>query len=191
MGDFQGHPFRGNQYEAGQKYHQAVPEITHLPPALIRKQHDDREVSRVTDEVARSIEQSAKRGTLPPVDVTVFASGEVIVSGGHHRLAAAKQLGFVLPVNVQAVNARGEKINELIQASRQAGGVPEGVTFSRGDYKVREDKGQYKNTSGMRAEEQRARASDRAEMADWIKRGYPQADASDELKRRERARRDR
>jgi hypothetical protein len=124
MGDFSGHPFRGNQYSAGQKYYQIVPEITHLPADMIRKQHDDdREVASVSDLVARSIEASAKAGTLPPIDISVFASGEVIVSDGHHRLAAAKQRGFVLPVRVNAVNARGEKINDLIRASKKSAPV--------------------------------------------------------------------
>ena len=111
------------KYQPGQKYHGPIPEIRLLPiSAIYRQEMDFRpEVTAVSDEVAKSMDFSQ------PVDATAFRFGPnnddqqpiVTLTDGHHRIAAAIQTGRAyLPVNVKAINAKGEKLNALIEMSR-------------------------------------------------------------------------
>jgi hypothetical protein len=131
---------RRNPYEVGKKYSGAVPEVRYLPVSVIyRREYDFKpEALAVSDTVARSMDYSV------PVDVTAFrfsdggiaptvpprrfrpededddTSPMVLLEDGHHRLAAAVQTGRAwLPVNLRAVNAKGEKLNALIALSQQ------------------------------------------------------------------------
>jgi hypothetical protein len=53
-----------------------------------------------------------------PIQVSVFADGELRIVDGHHRVAAAKKLGIQsLPVELQAINAKGATLNKLAQES--------------------------------------------------------------------------
>jgi hypothetical protein len=53
-----------------------------------------------------------------PIQVSVFSDGEMRIVDGHHRVAAAKKLGMTsLPVELQAINARGKTLNKLTQES--------------------------------------------------------------------------
>lgn len=105
-------------YNAGEKYHQKVPEITRISPANLRRMNSD-EVAEVSPEVA------AKMDFSEPIEVTVFADGEMRITDGHHRVAAAKQLGLPsLPVRVQATNAKGETLQRLIADSAQLKPTP-------------------------------------------------------------------
>ena len=110
------------KYLPGQKYCGRIPEIKYLPVSAIERQHMDfrPEVMTVSDEVARNMDYSE------PVDVTAYHHSQrndtyepkVTLTDGHHRTAAALQTGREwLPVNVKAINARGEKINALIALS--------------------------------------------------------------------------
>jgi hypothetical protein len=68
------------------------------------------EVADVSDEVA------AKMDFSEPIKVSVFADGELRIVDGHHRVAAAKKLGIQsLPVELQAINAKGSTLNKLAQ----------------------------------------------------------------------------
>lgn len=115
-GDTDAHPGAcapGGGFESGKKYHQRVAEISRLPPALL-KRRDAFEVADVSDDVARGMNFSE------PVEVSVFSDGVVKINDGHHRVAAAKRLGLSsIPVVVQAINAKGERLNELVDLSRR------------------------------------------------------------------------
>ena len=107
-----------HKYEAGKKYHQPISEITHLPPGLL-KPMDSGEVGEVSDEVAAGMKFDE------PVDVSLFASGELRVVDGHHRVAAAVKRGMPsIRVNVQAINAKGGDIQRLIDQSQGFGEKP-------------------------------------------------------------------
>jgi len=80
------------------------------------------EVLTVSDEIANNMNFSE------PVEVTAFRYGKnnddvspvVLLKDGHHRVAAAIQTKRpYLPVEVTARNCKGEKINALIQLSKQ------------------------------------------------------------------------
>ncbi|HEY5798629.1 MAG TPA: hypothetical protein VIT92_00335, partial [Burkholderiaceae bacterium] len=99
------------KYAVGTKYHQKVPEVRRIKVANL-KAMNALEVSDVSEEVAAGMDFSE------PIEVSVFADGEMRIVDGHHRVAAARKRGVErLPVNLQAINARGEKINELISDS--------------------------------------------------------------------------
>ena len=103
------------QYKPGEKYHQIIPEISSIDPQALLPM-DSGEVSSVSDDVAQGMDFSE------PVEVSVFADGEIRISDGHHRVAAAKQLGMSsIPVVVQAINAKGERINDLIAKQKNTG----------------------------------------------------------------------
>lgn len=106
-------------YVAGQKYHQPIPEITHLPPDLLMPR-DSGEVSKVSDQTASEMKFDE------PVKVSLFSDGTLQVQDGHHRVAAAKQLGREgIPVEIQGINARGERINELLATSKELAARPQ------------------------------------------------------------------
>lgn len=111
-------------YAPGEKHHGPVPEIRYLPVSAIERQEMDfrPEVMTVSDDIAKNMDYSE------PVEVTAFRYGKgnddslpvVTLRDGHHRVAAAIQTGrSYLPVEVRAINAKGEKLNALIEMSRQ------------------------------------------------------------------------
>lgn len=101
------------EYENDLKYHKHIPEIKFIDPALIKRMNS-LEVDSVSNEIAEKMKFDE------PIEVSLFSDGEMRLSDGHHRLAAAKQLGMqAIPVNLQAINAKGFKINELIKFSRK------------------------------------------------------------------------
>jgi len=96
-------------YEDNVKYHQVIPEIKFMNPQIIKRLNSS-EVGSVPDDVAASMDFSE------PIDVSIYRDGEIICQNGHHRLAAAKQRGMkLINVKVQAINAYGKMINELIR----------------------------------------------------------------------------
>ncbi|MCA8228231.1 hypothetical protein [Burkholderia vietnamiensis] len=110
-------------YEPGKKYSGRIPEIKYLPVSAIERQEMDfrPEVMVVSEEVAANMDYSQ------PVEVTAFRFGKanddtlpvVTLRDGHHRTAAAIQTGReYLPVEVRAINAKGEKLAELIAMSQ-------------------------------------------------------------------------
>ncbi|ARL04372.1 hypothetical protein BOC44_21655 (plasmid) [Burkholderia pseudomallei] len=110
-------------YESGKKYSGRIPEIKYLPVRAIERQEMDfrPEVMVVSEEVAAHMDYSQ------PVEVTAFRYGKanddtlpvVTLQDGHHRTAAAIQTGReYLPVEVRAINAKGEKLAALIAMSR-------------------------------------------------------------------------
>jgi hypothetical protein len=113
----------GLMYEPGQKYNGPIPEIKYLLVRAIHRQEMDfrPEVMTVSDAVANSMDFSE------PVEVTAFRFGpanrdtlpEVTLCEGHHRMAAAIQIGRPhIQVEVKAINAMGEKLNALIAMSQ-------------------------------------------------------------------------
>ncbi len=106
-------------YERGVKYHTPIPEVTQISPRSL-KAMNMYEVRAVSPEVAAGMDFSE------PIDVSVFADGELRIVDGHHRVAAALQSGVEsLPVRLQAINAKGETINSLIDESRQYASTPQ------------------------------------------------------------------
>lgn len=96
-------------FEDTTKYHQKVPEIKSINVAKLKRMNAG-EVADVSDEVA------AKMDFSEPIKVSVFADGELRIVDGHHRVAAAKKLGIKsLPVELQAINAKGSTLNKLAQ----------------------------------------------------------------------------
>lgn len=101
------------KYEDRKTYHSKIDDVTAVNPKQIRRGSEEGlEVSRVSKEVAESMDFSQ------PIEVSLFSDGELKVSDGNHRLAAAKQLGMrSIPVKLQAINAKGADINSLISSS--------------------------------------------------------------------------
>lgn len=98
-----------NIFEDATKYHQKVPEIKSINVDKLKRMNAG-EVADVSDEVA------AKMDFSKPIQVSVFADGELRIVDGHHRVAAAKKLGIKsLPVELQAINAKGSTLNKLAQ----------------------------------------------------------------------------
>jgi hypothetical protein len=98
-----------NIFEDAIKYHQKVPEIRTINVNNLKRMNSG-EVADVSDEVA------AKMDFSKPIQVSVFADGELRIVDGHHRVAAAKKLGIQsLPVELQAINAKGATLNKLAQ----------------------------------------------------------------------------
>jgi hypothetical protein len=96
-------------FEASNKYHQKVPEVTNINVANLKRMNSG-EVADVSDEVAARMDFSQ------PIKVSVFADGEMRIVDGHHRVAAAKKLGIdSLPVELQAINAKGDVLNNLVK----------------------------------------------------------------------------
>jgi ParB-like chromosome segregation protein Spo0J len=96
-------------FEDATKYHQKVPEIKTINVNNLKRMNSG-EVSDVSDEVA------AKMDFSKPIQVSVFSDGELRIVDGHHRVAAAKKLGIQsLPVELQAINAKGATLNKLAQ----------------------------------------------------------------------------
>jgi hypothetical protein len=96
-------------FEDATKYHQKVPEIKSINVDKLKRMNAG-EVADVSDEVA------AKMDFSEPIKVSVFADGELRIVDGHHRVAAAKKLGIKsLPVELQAINAKGATLNKLAQ----------------------------------------------------------------------------
>jgi len=99
-----------------EKYNGHIPHIKYLPTDAIEHSGMAGEVHHVSDNVARNMDFSE------PLETTAFRYGKnndehepsVQLSNGHHRLAAAKQIGVpYLPVTVHARNAKGHKLNAL------------------------------------------------------------------------------
>jgi hypothetical protein len=117
--------FISESYLPGRKYSLSkIPEIKYVPVNIIERPlaQDGREVLTVSDEVAKNMDFSE------PIEVTVFRFGHnndeyspsVSLDDGHHRVAAAIQTNQSwLPAIARARNARGEKINALIELSKQ------------------------------------------------------------------------
>jgi hypothetical protein len=98
-----------NIFEDATKYHQKVPEIKSINVNKLKRMNAG-EVADVSDEVA------AKMDFSKPIQVSVFSDGELRIVDGHHRVAAAKKLGIQsLPVELQAINAKGATLNKLAQ----------------------------------------------------------------------------
>jgi len=98
-----------NIFEDATKYHQKVPEIRTINVNNLKRMNSG-EVADVSDEVAANMDFSK------PIQVSVFADGELRIVDGHHRVAAAKKLGIQsLPVELQAINAKGATLNKLAQ----------------------------------------------------------------------------
>jgi hypothetical protein len=94
-------------FDDATKYHQKVPEIKSINVDKLKRMNSG-EVAEVSDEVA------AKMDFSKPIEVSVFSDGELRIVDGHHRVAAAKKLGITsLPVDLQAINARGTTLNKL------------------------------------------------------------------------------
>lgn len=109
------------KYKPDAKYNQNITEVTYLNPKQLKHTDVDglTEVTSVSDEAARNMQFTE------PVEATVFASGEIKISNGNHRLAAARQLGLDrIPVQLRARNASGKRIQELISESDSIGGAP-------------------------------------------------------------------
>lgn len=117
-------PLNPKIYAVGEKHHGFIPEIKYLPlHAIERKAMDFRpEVLRVSAEVAKNMDFSQ------PIEVTAFRDSQdhddlkpvVLLQDGHHRTAAAIQTNReYLPVEVTAINAKGEKLNSLIALSNE------------------------------------------------------------------------
>lgn len=107
-------------YEPDEKHSGLIPEIKYLPVSMIVKSPNELEVSTVPDDVAQKMDFSE------PIEVIAYryssdhtdTTPQVTVKDGHHRFAAAKQIGREwLPVQVDAINAKGYKLNDLINAS--------------------------------------------------------------------------
>lgn len=108
-----------------EKYNGHIPHIKYLPTDAIEHSGMAGEVRHVSDDVARNMDFSE------PVETTAFRYGRnhdeyepsVVLSNGHHRLAAAKQMGIpYLPVTVHAINAKGHKLNALKSLSDEIEG---------------------------------------------------------------------
>jgi hypothetical protein len=100
-----------NTFDESTKYHQKVPEVKNINIANLKRMNSG-EVADVSDEVA------AKMDFSKPIQVSVFSDGEMRIVDGHHRVAAAKKLGMTsLPVELQAINAKGKTLNKLTQES--------------------------------------------------------------------------
>jgi hypothetical protein len=98
-------------FEDATKYHQKVPEIKSINVDKLKRMNSG-EVADVSDEVAANMDFSK------PIQVSVFSDGELRIVDGHHRVAAAKKLGIKsLPVELQAINAKGATLNKLAQES--------------------------------------------------------------------------
>ena len=113
-----------NIFEDATKYHQKVPEIKSINVDKLKRMNAG-EVADVSDEVA------AKMDFSEPIKVSVFADGELRIVDGHHRVAAAKKLGIQsLPVELQAINAKGATLNKLAQEATypQQAALPTGAT---------------------------------------------------------------
>jgi hypothetical protein len=96
-------------FETSKKYHQKIPEVKNINVANLKRMNSG-EVADVSDEVAANMDFSQ------PIKVSVFADGEMRIVDGHHRVAAAKKLGIEsLPVELQAINAKGETLNKLVK----------------------------------------------------------------------------
>jgi len=107
---------RRDEFEPNQKYNGSIPQIKYLPTHAIDHSGMAGETHRVSDDVARNMDFSE------PVEATAFRYNRnndehdpsVMLSNGHHRLAAAKQTGKPhLPVMLHARNAMGHKLNAL------------------------------------------------------------------------------
>jgi hypothetical protein len=105
-----------SEFDPDQKYNGHISHIKYLPTHAIEHSRMAGEVHFVSDDVARNMDYSE------PVETTAFRYNHnhdehvpsVILSNGHHRLAAAKQMGVpYLPVTVYAQNAKGHKLNAL------------------------------------------------------------------------------
>jgi hypothetical protein len=104
----------GKNYSNEEKYNQIVPEISSVNPNKVSRR-DMYEVAKVSPDVASNMSFEK------PIEVSLFADGTLMLSDGHHRLAAAKQLGMnSIPAVVRSINAKGNHINALI-AEQQPG----------------------------------------------------------------------
>lgn len=95
------------------KFHGIVSRITHLPPTML-KPMNGREVGvgDLDDATAQNMKYDE------PVHVSAFSDGELRISDGHHRVAAAVQTGKPsIRVHFQAINTRAEHLNRLIALS--------------------------------------------------------------------------
>ena len=103
-----------NVYNPNEKYHQIIPEVKTIQIDKLKRMNW-LEVSDVSKEQAEEYKQYLDE----PIEVTLFSDGEMRISNGHHRVSTAKKLGIKeLPVILQAINAKGKHINELIAKSK-------------------------------------------------------------------------
>lgn len=115
-------PVSEAKYTAGEKYHAKIPEVTTIKVAQLKRMNSN-EVATVPDNIAAQMDFSE------PIKVSVFADGEMRIVDGHHRVAAARQRGIEsLPVELQAINAKGEVLQRLISESAPSQKVGAGTT---------------------------------------------------------------
>lgn len=104
----QGLEDKETKYLNNKQYHSEIPEVKNISVKNLKKMHED-EVSVVSKEVAENMNFEE------PIEVSVFKDGELRISDGHHRVAAARMVHKErLPVKLKAINALGEHINKLI-----------------------------------------------------------------------------
>ena len=108
-------------YNSKKMYFQKIPEVKNIDPSKL-KNMDMYEAGGVQSTIKASglsEKDWAKKVDLStPVDVSVFADGDMRIVDGHHRVKAANILGIKsIPVSLQAINAKGDTINKLITYS--------------------------------------------------------------------------
>lgn len=107
--------YKNPNYEGGKKYHQKIDEIEYLDPKLLKRLNMN-EIHE--DALSQDIVNGMKFDE--PIEVSLFADGEIKIIDGHHRVGAAKRLGLnKVKVKVQAVNAKGDNINSMIEESNR------------------------------------------------------------------------
>ena len=148
-------PDVGEPFAPVRQYNQDLPEITSIDISRLRVR-DAGEVRQLTPERV----EEYRKYLNEPIEVSVFKrvegrdSGELMISDGHHRVAAARALGVTrLPARVKAINAFGSQINELLADQRVgasrgqampdvadvSSGLPRRSMESRGGAKIDED----------------------------------------------------
>jgi hypothetical protein len=108
-------------FEHDKKYHQKVPEVSHIDVHSLKRQGAG-EVYKLTEEEAERHfgTKDYEKYLKEPIQASVYSDGNIIIQDGHHRVAAAKLRGINhLPVTLQAINARGHKLNELHEKAKQ------------------------------------------------------------------------
>ena len=109
------------KYKGQGKTRGFIKDITYLKVSTLSKMETTSEVSKLPQDVAEKVKFEH------PIEVSVFANGKVQITDGHHRFAAAKQTGVVfVPVAVTSINAKEDRIIELIKENSKASGLHQG-----------------------------------------------------------------
>jgi hypothetical protein len=111
------------QFAPDKQYNQKLPEITSVDVSRLSVR-DSGEVRQLSPERV----EEYRKYLNEPIEVSVFkrvegrTTGELMISDGHHRVAAARALGITrLPARVRAINAFGSQINELLAEQQNQG----------------------------------------------------------------------